>query len=437
MDDRRHMTAVESYGSLRRIRGRSFRAFLWIIMMALVMAVANPLEAEAAKKKKSTKAKTTATAKKKSTGTAKKASTTKKKSSGTAAGKSTGTAARKSSGSSSKKRRSSSRKGSSSRRRSSGAATSGGANWALSAADVNPDSKGPAVKKKSSKRQITVERPDLEAIRVATLDPSNPMYFPKLMKKFNRNDTTMTAEEFRHLYLGYMFQEDYDPYRESPYSSVTDSYRNKTSHTKEEIDTIRKYAELTLLDNPFDLRQMSFLVHVLKERRKDMSAKIWEYRLEHLLGAIKSTGTGENEENAWFVIYPAHEYDMVQLMGYHAVDADFIEPGFDYLMVEPEEETAKRLRDKVQKGFYFDVRQIHQQYEMKHPEDEDEADETADAAVDETVTVIGEDPDEIPAEENLDEIPAEGDPDDLPAEEGDPDEIPAVEEQVPDEIPAD
>ena len=73
-----------------------------------------------------------------------------------------------------------------------------------------------------------VERPDIEAIRVATLDPSNPMYFPKLMKKFNRNDTTMTADEFRHLYLGYMFQEDYDPYRESPYSSVTDAYRNKT-----------------------------------------------------------------------------------------------------------------------------------------------------------------------------------------------------------------
>lgn len=269
-------------------------------------------------------------------------------------------------------------------------------------------------------------RPDLEAIRVATLDPDNPMYFPKLMKKFNRNDTTMTAEEFRHLYLGYMFQEDYDPYRESPYSSVTDSYRNKTSHTKEEIDTIRKYAELTLLDNPFDLRQMSFLVHVLKERRKDMSAKIWEYRLEHLLGAIKSTGTGENEENAWFVIYPAHEYDMVQLMGYHAVDADFIEPGFDYLIVEPEEETLRRLRDKVQKGFYFDVRQIHEQYELKHPEDEDGSDEVGESVEDETGdAAVEEDPDDVPAEEDPDDASAEDeDPDDLPAEDEDPDDLP-------------
>ncbi|MDE6511340.1 MAG: DUF4919 domain-containing protein [Muribaculaceae bacterium] len=349
------------------------------------MAVPMSMEGAGAKKKTSAKSKTTATTKKKAS------SSSKKKSTSSAGRKST---AKKTSTTTSGKRRSTSRKSSTSRRRSSSVKTSGGANWALGAADVNPDSQAPALKKKkSSKRQVTVERPDLEAIRVATLDPGNPMYYPKLMKKFNRNDTTMTADEYRHLYLGYMFQEDYDPYRDSPYASVTDSYRNKTSHTKEEIDTIRKYAELTLLDNPFDLRQMSFLVHVLKERRKDMSAKIWEYRLEHLLGAIKSTGTGENEENAWFVIYPAHEYDMVQLMGYHAVDAELIEPGFDYLIVEPEEETAKRLRDKVQKGFYFDVSQIHEQYDLKHPEDSD-----AEASSEETV-VTEEDPDDIPAEE--------------------------------------
>ena len=158
-----------------------------------------------------------------------------------------------------------------------------------------------------NKRKIVVEKPDLDEIKQKTYDPKSPYYFPKLMAKYTRNDTVMTNDEYRYFYLGYMFQEDYDPYRTSPYSGVTDELRLKSSHTKEEIDTIRKYAELSLRDNPFDLRQMSFLVHVLKEKRKDMSAKIWEYRLEHLLGAIKSTGTGEDIDNAWFVIYPVHE----------------------------------------------------------------------------------------------------------------------------------
>lgn len=219
-----------------------------------------------------------------------------------------------------------------------------------------------------NKRKISVEKPDLEEIKAKTLDPQSPYYFPKLMAKYNRNDTVMTNDEYRYFYLGYMFQEDYDPYRTSPYSGVTDDLRLKTSHSKEEIDTIRKYAELSLRDNPFDLRQMSFLVHVLKEKRKDMSAKIWEYRLEHLLGAIKSTGTGEDIENAWFVIYPVHEYDLIKLLGYEATDVDFIEPSFDYLSVRPDEETQRRLRDKVAQGFYFNVAVPTEQYIKKHPE---------------------------------------------------------------------
>lgn len=245
-----------------------------------------------------------------------------------------------------------------------------------------------------TRRKIKTEKPDLDMIREATLDPSGKFYFQKLKKKYEVNDTTMTPEEYRYFYLGYMFQEDFDPYRVSPYSNVTDELRMKPTHTKEEIDTITKYAQLALEDNPFDLRQMSFLVHVLKEKRKDMRAKIWEYRLENLLGAIKSTGTGDSVENAWYVMYPVHEYDMVQLLGYEAVDAKFIEPGYDYLEVQPDE-SDKRRRDKSAKGFYFNVMVPQQQYELKHPEDMEEVGAEVPAEVIEEVET---DPDDVPAE---------------------------------------
>lgn len=240
------------------------------------------------------------------------------------------------------------------------------------------------------KRKIKVEKPDLDEIRKTTLDPKSKYYFPKLMAKYMQNDTVMTNDEYRHFYLGYMFQEDYDPYRQSPYATKTDSLRMKKSFTKEEVDSIRKYSELALRDNPFDLRQMSFLVHVLKEKRKDMSAKIWEYRLEHLLGAIKSTGTGETKDQAWYVIYPMHEYDMVQLLGYEATDADFLDPGIDYLSVRPDPSSKQKGRNA--KGFYFDVLIPQQQYDLKHP-DVEETEQPDDSAVD-----PDEDPDELPAE---------------------------------------
>lgn len=242
----------------------------------------------------------------------------------------------------------------------------------LAAAGAFLASAGAATQKAPDKRKITVEKPDLARIEQETLDPASQYYFPKLLEKYNRNDTVMTTDDYRHFYLGYMFQEDYDPYRTSPYSEKTDHLRSKATHTKEEIDTVRKYALLALQDNPFDLRQMSFLVHVLKEKQKDMSAKIWEYRLEHLLGAIKSTGTGEDADNAWYVIYPMHEYDMVQLLGYEATDVDFPAEGIDYLLVQPDPETAKRLRGNVSKGFYFNVAMPNEQYALKHPEPEAE-----------------------------------------------------------------
>lgn len=219
-----------------------------------------------------------------------------------------------------------------------------------------------------SKRKIKVEKPDLDEVKRITLDPKSQFYFPKLYAKYERKDTTMTPEEYRNFYLGYMFQEDFDPYRVSPYSNRTEDLRRKSEHTQQERDTIEKYAKLSLQDNPFDLRQMSFLIHVYKEGRKDMLAKIWEYRLENILAAIKSTGTGADVENAWFVMYPSHEYDMLQLLGYEATDYEFIEPGYDHLFAQPDE-TDTRKRDKSAKGFYFNVMVPQAQYQLKHPEE--------------------------------------------------------------------
>jgi len=253
--------------------------------------------------------------------------------------------------------------------------------------------------KADSKRKIKVVKPDLDQIRTVTLDPSSKFYFPKLRKKYEVNDTTMTPEEFRYFYLGYMFQEDFDPYRTSPYSAKTETLRNKPTHTKAEIDTIIKYAELTLQDNPFDLQQMSFLVHVFKESKKFIRAKIWEYRLENLLAAIKSTGTGETVDDAWYVMYPVHEYDMVQLLGYEAVDAKLIDGGYDYLEVQPDPSDTRK-RDKSAKGFYFNVAVPQEQYELKHPEEVEMNPETEVPA---TSVAAKEEPEEI-------------DPDDLPAE---------------------
>ncbi len=237
---------------------------------------------------------------------------------------------------------------------------------------------------RTSTRKIKSERPDLLAIKREVLNPKSDFYFPKLKKKFDANDTVMTPEEYRHFYFGYMFQEDYDPYRKSSYADKTAGLHLKEGKfTQAEYDTIFKYSVLVLKDNPFDLNEMSFLIRALRQRGKTYLARFWEYRLENLLGAIKSSGTGASIEDAWYVIYPMHEYDMVQLLGYEAVDAQYPQEGIDYLLVEPDRELSRSRRGNPVAGFYFNVEIPQQIYAMKYDENPGADDPAGDVEEDE------------------------------------------------------
>ena len=44
-------------------------------------------------------------------------------------------------------------------------------------------------------------RPDMEQIKREINDPQSPYYYPRLMEEYQRNDTLMKLDKFRHLYL--------------------------------------------------------------------------------------------------------------------------------------------------------------------------------------------------------------------------------------------
>ena len=66
---------------------------------------------------------------------------------------------------------------------------------------------------KSSEKKITIKKPDMEQIKRDVTDPHSKYYYPRLMREYERNETIMTLQDYRHLYLGMVFQEDYNPYR--------------------------------------------------------------------------------------------------------------------------------------------------------------------------------------------------------------------------------
>lgn len=204
------------------------------------------------------------------------------------------------------------------------------------------------------------EKPNMDEIRKSVNDPTSPYYYKRLWEKFVSNDTDMTNQDYRHFYLGYVFQEDYNPYRISEFSNKIQPLYYKHSHTQAECDTIIKYAELSLADNPFDLNQMQFFIYALRTKQKFARASIWQYRLNHIVEAILSTGTGK-KDNPWVVISPAHEYNIVNLMGLVAIDHKELADSIDYLIVEKKD-------SKTPEGYYFDVSNVLDVYNKKFKE---------------------------------------------------------------------
>lgn len=115
-------------------------------------------------------------------------------------------------------------------------------------------------------------------------------------------------------------------------------------------------------DDPFDLRQMTFLIYAYREKQKNNLAAIWQYKLNHLLEAILSTGNGLQPENAWIVTNPQHEYNLINFHDYIAESHEDAPPHYDYI-------TINQKSPKDPKGFYFDVLYVLREYNRKFPEE--------------------------------------------------------------------
>lgn len=220
----------------------------------------------------------------------------------------------------------------------------------------------------AAKPRPTDKAPDMEQIRRKSTDPSSRFYFPTLLKKFLSNDTTLNLEQYRYLYLGAMFQEDYDPYRSNPLDADLEHlYSAKQNHSRADLDSIVTLYERVRDDDPFDLSQINYYIFALRRQGKTHKANIWQHKLNHLLEAILSTGTGADPEHAWIVIDPSHEFHIVNFQNATVEKAEFTPPFYDKITLRPAP-TAKEAHPD-NRDCYFNIRYLLEEYYRKHPEE--------------------------------------------------------------------
>lgn len=205
--------------------------------------------------------------------------------------------------------------------------------------------------------QSEVEAPDYDQIKKVTLDKNNDNYYPRLMKRFAANDTTLSLEEYRNLYYGYALQEDYNPYRISKYARKVKDFSVQDSISTAVCDSIIKYGLKALDDFPFDIRSMNMLVYGYQCKNNEAEKQIWGVKLRGLIDAIISSGDGETEETPFYVIYPPHEYEIISRFGLLVKSNTMMPPMLDYIEVEKNKFDVK--------GYYFNIEKILETYKKK------------------------------------------------------------------------
>ncbi len=212
----------------------------------------------------------------------------------------------------------------------------------------------------TAQNKFEVRKVDFDNVKRITLNPKARFYYPNLMRSFRSNDTTLNFEAYRDLYYGYVFQEDYNPFRKSEFSNKVEQLYYKQPLTRAECDSIEKYAELSLNDHIFDFDQMEYYIYALKAKKKYARAAVRQFRLDRLIAAIMSSGKGTKEE-PWVVLFPDHEYYIVNTLGYVATKQKDLPGDIDCI-------TAKRQSDGSTKEFYFDVKRMMEVARTKFPE---------------------------------------------------------------------
>ena len=188
-------------------------------------------------------------------------------------------------------------------------------------------------------------------IRASIFDNGSSFFYPNLYDRYMQGDTSLTVEDFRHLYYGYTFQSKYIPYQQSKYEDQMLVYLKKGRLSSKELDKFIEIAKLKLKELPFDIRTLNILAFSYTQKSDSAMNTITKFKKDMLVKAILSTGDGKSEKTAFHVIDPTHERDILNELGFRfAGSSNLANALCDYLIVQPNEQNVR--------GLYFDITRL-------------------------------------------------------------------------------
>lgn len=196
-------------------------------------------------------------------------------------------------------------------------------------------------------QNVQLVKPDYGIIEKEINDSSSIYYYSQLMERFQKGDSTFTIEEKRHLYYGFVFQDNYSPYNRSQYTDSIRTIRQKQNLNNEDYYKLLDYSSKILKDDPFNTNIISTKLMAYEKLQNEKSFKTTLNQFKIVIDAILSSGNGATKEMAFYVIDVPHEYTVLNVLGFRYAGRQSLVEHYDYLEVEENEYKIK--------GLYFDI----------------------------------------------------------------------------------
>ena len=191
------------------------------------------------------------------------------------------------------------------------------------------------------------EKPNYKKIEENIQNKESNLFYEVLMNRFQQADSTMTLDEKRHLYYGYIFDENYSPYSRSDYGDSLRVVLRKEKMDSLDFNKIVDYTTKMLFENPFDLNAINYQLFSLEQLGNEESFEKRAIQLRTIVDALISSGNGKTKEEAFYVIYTSHEYDLLNILGFQFGGSQSLTEHYDYLTIAENEIKLE--------GLYFDV----------------------------------------------------------------------------------
>ncbi len=193
--------------------------------------------------------------------------------------------------------------------------------------------------------------PNYDTLNVNIHSKSSANFYPDIFKRYVEGDTTLTLDNYHHLYYGYSMQIKYSPLKVNPMEDslmlVMQKNVDRDLISPDLFEDVKRITFKSLDVNPFDLQVLNMLAYIYYISGDSIMAKSYSDKVTKIKSVILASGDGLSKHNPFHVISRAEEDAMIGALALKVTKRSYITIDVEYLHLE------ERFEGK--KGVYFDI----------------------------------------------------------------------------------